>query len=89
VKNVDWTISTNGWQTITFDSPFVYNGTDNLLLIWENRDGDWTSGYGWAKCWFDNTHNESWRLYQDYTYPAGTDYGTADVSYRPNTRFDY
>jgi len=28
-----------GWYTITFDTPFVYNGTDNLVIHWENGSG--------------------------------------------------
>ena len=29
-----------------FDSYFCYDGTSNLLIVWENRDTDWTGGYG-------------------------------------------
>ena len=88
VKNsFTWTISTSGWLTITFDDNFCYNGTDNLLVIWENRDGSWQSGYGRSECWFDNTNYLSWFKYQDNSYPTG--FGTRDQSYRPNFRFGY
>lgn len=30
----------------TFTSNFCYNGTSNLLIIWENRRNDWSGGYG-------------------------------------------
>ena len=81
-----WAIS-NGWITVTFDSTFCYNGVDNLLIIWENRDGTWTSGYGWWESWFSNTNTETWYKYQDTTFPTG--YGTTNVSYRPNIRLGY
>jgi hypothetical protein len=34
-----------GWAKITFDTAFFYNGQDNLIVCWENRDGSWGSGY--------------------------------------------
>lgn len=81
-----WTIS-NGWLTVTFDTTFCYNGVDNLLIVWENRDGTWVSGYGWWESWFDNTNTETWYKYQDTTFPTG--FGTTNVSYRPNIRLGY
>lgn len=81
-----WAIN-NGWITVTFDSTFCYNGVDNLLIVWENRDGTWMSGYGWWESWFSNTNTETWYKYQDNSFPTG--YGTTNVSYRPNMRFGY
>lgn len=37
------------WIKHDFDNYFTYNGTDNLLISWENRDGSWGSGYGWVE----------------------------------------
>lgn len=37
------------WRKHDFDTYFTYNGTDNLLISWENRDGSWGSGYGWLE----------------------------------------
>lgn len=85
--NFDWTINSNGYQSINFDTNFEYNGTDSLLIIWENRDGMWGSGFGWAECHFDNTYYDSWYKYQDNTYPNGP--GTRDQSYRPNLKLKY
>ena len=45
-ENFTWTIFGSGWKSFTFDTNFCYNGTDNLLLVWENRDGSWASGFG-------------------------------------------
>ncbi len=33
-----------GWNTITFDSVFAYNGTSNLVFAFEDNTGTWTSG---------------------------------------------
>lgn len=38
--------SNNVWQSITFDTPYCWDGTNNLLLVWKNYDGSWSSGYG-------------------------------------------
>lgn len=38
--------STGSWDTTTLDDFFCYNGTSGILLIWENNDGSWQSGYG-------------------------------------------
>jgi hypothetical protein len=34
------------WTNITFDTPYCYSGTNNLLIVWKNNDGAWTSGFG-------------------------------------------
>ena len=34
---------TEGWQQINFDTPFNYNGTDNLVLIVDDNTGSWGS----------------------------------------------
>lgn len=89
LENYSLTISSNGWTTLTFDNTFDYNGTDNLLIIIENRDGSWSSGYGYSENTFDNCScaNDymSWYKVNDGSYPSG--YGTRDQSYRPNVRF--
>lgn len=84
VKTFNWTISTNGWLVINFDTPFCYNGTSNLILGWENRDGSWTSGFGYA----ESTLILSKGAYanQDMSYPTGN--GNS-LSYRMNIRFKY
>jgi hypothetical protein len=89
VKDIfNWTIGSSGWQTpLTFDENFCYNGVDNLLVIWENIDGAWSGGYPWYESWFSNTNTETWYKYQDNSFPTG--YGTTNVSYRPNMRFEY
>ena len=36
------------WWPILFTTNFVYNGTSNLILIWEHNAGDWVSTAGGA-----------------------------------------
>lgn len=42
-----WTIpaDTDGWLNIDFDTPFAYNGTDNLLIGMDNNSGDFAIRY--------------------------------------------
>ena len=77
----------SGYKAINFDTDFEYNGTDSLLIIWENRDGDWDSGFGYAVSHFDNEYASSWYEYTDDSYPSS--YGTKDQSYRPNFKIKY
>lgn len=84
VKTFNWTISTNGWLVINFDTPFCYDGTSNLILGWENRDGSWTSGYGSAESTLIT--NKGAYANQDTTYPTGNG---SRLSYRMNIRFKY
>ena len=36
-----------GWKTIVLDTPFAYNGVDNLLVCFDNNTGSWTSTRNW------------------------------------------
>ena len=42
-----WTIpaDTDGWLNIDFDTPFAYNGTDNLLIGMDDNSGDFAIRY--------------------------------------------
>lgn len=37
-----------GWHVITLDTPFEYNGTDNLIVHWESRNGESTWNLKWT-----------------------------------------
>ena len=43
------TWSGSGWQGVDLQTNFVYNGTDNLMVIWENRDGSYTTNFPYFK----------------------------------------
>jgi len=69
VKVFNFTITANGFIQILFDTNFCYNGTSNLILGWENRDGSWQSGYGWGES--IGSTNSGAQKAQDFTYPTG------------------
>ncbi len=66
-KAVDYTldISTAGWVTIPFSTPFVYDGSSNVVVAVDNNTGSYSS-FSWrahqslgtnAVCWYsDNTN---------------------------------
>tara|TARA_Y100000385_G_C12834257_1_gene525931 strand:+ start:27 stop:710 length:684 start_codon:yes stop_codon:yes gene_type:complete len=70
----------SGWQRFDFDTNFNFNGTDNLLLVWENRDGSWSSGYGASESESTGSKTNAY-AFQDNSYPSGA-YST--TSERPN-----
>jgi hypothetical protein len=41
-----FTAANNAWVRMNFDTPFQYNGTSNILVIWKNNRGTWSSGGG-------------------------------------------
>lgn len=60
---------TNGTTiTITFSTPFVYNGTSNLEVLFENRGGHWDS----AEPWFDRTDDAGSGVYPGKVGAGGT-----------------
>ena len=43
VYQADQTISSTGWVTFTFATPYYYNGTDNLMVDFSFNNSSWTS----------------------------------------------
>jgi len=84
VKVFNWVISANGIIQILFDTNFCYNGTSNLILGWENRDGSWASGFGWGEA-IGSSNSGAYKA-QDTTYPTGN--GTR-INRRLNLRILY
>ena len=80
----NYTISSNGFQSITLDTPFCYNGTSNLYVRFENRDGSWQSGFGWGE--YDVAIDKAMYKFQDTTYPTG--FGN-EYNSRLNWKFEY
>lgn len=70
----------NAWKTENFNlSNFCYNGTNNLIVIFKNFDGDWDPGYGFSRHTFTALEPVGSRfrqvnVEQDTTYPPN---GTA------------
>ncbi len=63
----DVTFDGSGWNVIPLDNPFSYNGTDNLIVYWQNWDGDYTSGYPSFR--YTSQTNRAKYKYQDGTFP--------------------
>ena len=62
---------TTGWNTFYFSSPFLYNGTDNLLMIVVDSTGSYVSGNSWY------AHSISGMA--RYVYQDGSPYGITSV----------
>ena len=52
----------NAWTTFTFDTPFAYNGTDNLVIGVLDLTGSWSSG---MSCRAFTAANQALYKYQD------------------------
>jgi hypothetical protein len=85
VTTKDVTISTNFvWINVPFDVPYCYDGTNNLLVVWKNYDGDWTSGFG--ECQVANVSSRGMSKIADTAFPTGN--GTRD-NFPLLLRFNY
>jgi len=58
------------WGQFDFDTPFVWDGISNILVTWENRDGSWSSGYGWLEG--RNISNRCHIWFKDDNYPTAS-----------------
>lgn len=95
-SNFTWSVINNPptWTEIIFDTPFLYDPTSStyphLLIVWENRDGSYTSGSSspWSEC-FTGVGFRSYYDYADNAMPPSTDYGTRDSSGTPNIQLIY
>lgn len=64
-------ITTNGvWYNIDFDTPYCWDNTNNLLFVWKNYKGTWTSGYGTAQA--ANVVSKAMYKGNSTGYPTGT-----------------
>ena len=76
-------------EVVDFDTNFCYNGSSNLMMIAENRYGDWTSSYGRCNGIVGGGGTIAWA--NDGSFPTNAD-STQLNSYddqTPNTRFGY
>ena len=80
---ITFTGSAGDWVEIEFNiADFEYNGGDNLIVVWENRDGDWASGYPRWK--YRTATDRAVYKYADGSFPT-TNGNIQDIL--PNTRF--
>lgn len=57
------------WLTFTFNTPFVWNGTDDIVIDWENRDGSYA--FGGPRFDIQNKSGSVAYKRQDSSYPTG------------------
>jgi hypothetical protein len=70
VKNsFNFSVTNGSWVTLTFNTPYCYDNTNNLLFVWKNYDGSWASGYGTAQC--ANVVSKGMYKGQDTGFPTG------------------
>ena len=73
--------SKEDWIKFDFDTPITWNGTDNILISWENRDGSWESGYGYLEGKYEGHRSHNW--FSDDVYPSKS---SSWDNYLPNLR---
>ena len=78
---INWNGS--GWFKIPLTTSFNYNGTDNILVWYENHFGTWSSGYPQFR-YTTTSGNKAVYDYQDGSFPTTS--GTTTTS-RPNMQF--
>jgi hypothetical protein len=57
----------NGWVKIDFDTVFPYNGTDNLLVVFDDHTNSYTSSHSYDVVSNNNTTSMARYAYRDYT----------------------
>lgn len=60
----------NEWKSISFSTPFIYDGTSNLEFLFENRDGTYTSGFPYFAYTTSTGSNRLKRDYKDGSFPS-------------------
>jgi len=63
-------IGVGGYIKNEFTTNFVYNGTSNLLISWENYDDTWRGEYGYITGVFQSGAKRYATWYNDNTYPT-------------------
>ena len=62
------TFTPEAWVTITFDTPFAYDGSSNVVLVMDDNSNDYTTGGNHVFCRvFDAAGYQTLRLCNDYT----------------------
>jgi len=82
-----YTFNTTGWNTIVLQTPFLYNGTDNIVVAVDKNTGSSSSGLAFYN--ETTTNPMAIRYYGSSDISPITLGGTAAVTnnYRPNIRF--
>ena len=79
------TFGTSGWKTINLSSPFTYNGTSNLEVLIESRDGSTFTSALQTRYTSKSEYRTKYD-YNDYNFPT-TWYAGGRVTKLPNIQF--
>jgi hypothetical protein len=79
------TFGTSGWKTINLSSPFAYNGTNNLEVLIESRDGSTFTSALQTRYTSKSEYRTKYD-YNDYNFPT-TWYAGGRVTKLPNIQF--
>ncbi len=79
-------INYNGWTKIPLSTPFVYNGTDNLVIHFENRSG--LSNYANFNSTLSTTNNNK-SSGSDVSFPTGSGFLNPYPGSLPNIKLYY
>ena len=98
VNDIVWTGSIAptgaGWYTFTLDTPFEYNGTDNLMVaFYDGTSGYAGNSYTWRQTESPNSAYMALRYYSDNNNPdpynlSGYTGGEVLYNYRNNIKLD-
>lgn len=72
------------WLTFSFTTPYVYDGTSNIVIDWENRDGSYS--FGGPKFHIENKSGSVAYKRRDGSYPSGSCFLDAE---RPIMKLNY
>ncbi len=78
-------------EVVDFDTNFCYNGSDNLMVVIENRNGDYSMGYGYSEG-TTSSGGGTIAYYEDDLFPGGGNpviQNNNDSDTTPNTKFEY
>ena len=82
--NITFTGNQGDWFTLDFNvNDFEYNGTGNIIIYWENRDGSYAGGY--PRWYYKFAQNYVCYKYKDGSFPDNVAGSLA--GYKANTRF--
>ena len=62
-------MSVGSWTTIHFDTPFVYDGTSNIVLVTDDNTNSWSAAPHMSCTVFD-AHNQAIRVFSDNANPS-------------------
>ncbi|MEG1556501.1 MAG: fibronectin type III domain-containing protein, partial [Bacteroidales bacterium] len=84
------TFNPNSWVTITFTTPFIWDGSSNIVVAILNNTGDYTT-YGDNTFYTHSTsNNKAIHAYDDYApFNAASPANGTLINFRNNVRFEY